>query len=269
MRKTVFVLMIIACTLVLSSCSFFTEQLSLFKNPLEDELAASSRIVFTNNKENALRFTIADPKVVEQVASIMSRGKKTESKPDVDADYSIVFYCNDGTQYSFSYWMGASENGMDVNLKDNQGNYLSISDSLDTYITNSTKMSLRPEDFVRLYSSCISDAISTLEPEDGSKTTVGVDIESDRRMRRYTMSYEEKRLMNSIKSDKLTVLQLNEDGKYTYVLSFLTTIYNVNKAEIKVNILKTSDQTKQTVLFKPTYSNGVWQTNRVIDDKKS
>lgn len=261
MKKIILIFAVLYAALMLSSCDVLKNQLFTYTNPLEKELSEASKIIFTNCKETALKFTVADPKVVEQVAGLVSAGRIIAEGPDVGPDYSIIFYGQNGNQYEFSYWMGVSENGREVNLKDNQGTYYRISDSLDTYITSSTKMNLRPSDFVKVYSSCITDAISKLQEDSSGETTVAVDVASDRRMRRYTMSYEDQRIISGITSDKFTILPYNDGSSYTYVVSFLTNIYTPTKAEIEVDAVKTADQTKQVFMFKPVYINGAWQTN--------
>lgn len=268
MRRFILLLTVVFVSLALCSCSTI-DQIFSFRNPLEGELVSAERIVFTNNKDSALRFTVADPNVIKQIAGIVCRGKIIDQGPAVDSDYSIRFYMPNGRQYDFSYWMGASQNGRKVNLKDAEGVYYGISESMDTYIVNSTKMFLRPNDFVSLYEACVTEAISQLGAESSGENTVGVDIKSDRRMLRYTMSYEQERLLQNIKSDNFKIAPYTEGGKYDFVVSFLTNIYNPDKAEIQVDIVKTSDQTVKSIIFKPAYKDGKWQINKVDSEKAS
>lgn len=262
MKKAYITFMMIIITLTLCSCSLQNSQLLTFNNPLEKQLNTSLKIVYTNVKERTLKFTVADPKVIPQISSIVSKGRVISNAPTAKPDYEIVFYLQNGKQVVFDYWMSASANGQDVNLKDDQGVYYGISESLDTYIINSTKMFQRPSNFADLYSKCLSYSISLLEKSKDGDTVVGVDTKSDRRMRRYTISYEEEGLFNNIKAEGYTILPFSDGGKYTYAVTYVTDIYNPDKAQITVETVKVADQTKQTFIFKCGLAENTWTVSK-------
>lgn len=264
--KKFYVVLITIIMLLLCSCNLPDFLTLNNKNQLEDRISTSLRIVFTNNKEKALKFTVADPKVIKQIVDIISRGKIVNAAPDVNPDYSIKFYLANGGQIEFSYWMGASQNGKDVNFVDDQDTHYGISESLDTYIINSTKMYQRPGNFVDLYNTCLSKSISLLEKNQNGETEVGVDIKSDRRMRRYTMSYEEEGLLNGIKAEGYTILPLTDKYEFSYIVTFLTNIYNPSKSQVTVEAVKVSDQTKKTFNLECTLLNGKWIIDKVTTE---
>ena len=261
--KKFYIVLITIIMLLLCSCNLPDFLTLNKKNQLESQVGTSLKIVFTNNKEKALRFTVADPKVIKQIVDIISRGKIVKAMTEVNPDYSVKFYLENGRQVEFSYWMGASQNGKDINFKDDQDTYYGISESLDTYIINSTEMYQRPDNFVNLYNTCLSKSISLLEKNENGITEVGVDIKSDRRMRRYTMSYEEEGLLNGIKAEGYTILPLTDKYEFSYVVTFLTNIYNPGKSQVTVEAVKVSDQTKKTFNFECTLLNGKWIIDKV------
>lgn len=264
------VLFIFAVVMMLM-CSCSPPEINIFghKNSFAAQLEGTSRIIFNNHKDNALKFTVSDEKVIKQIVDIMGKSREVSvSQPSVNPDYSIKFYLSNGRMISFDYWMGAAENGKELNLRDESGKYYMVRSSLDTYIINSTKMYERPEKFALLYSTCLSESISLLEKEKEGTTTVGVDVDSDRKMRKYTMSYEEEKLFEGIKAEGFNVVPYDEKGTYSYVLSFVTNIYNPTKAKITVEAVRVSDKTKRTFVFQPELKGDTWVTNRVIEDKE-
>lgn len=261
MRRILISFILIILTFILCSCDISKWKTVVLDNPVEKELKAASKVVFTNNKETALNITVADPKVIENIASIISKGKPVSLDPNVKSDYTIKFYLSGGKQKIFNYWMGALENNKEVNFEDDSGNFYKISESLDVYVISSTKMLERPSNFVKLYTTAISYSIGLLEKDkSGGATVVAVDMTSDRRMRRYTRSYEDERLFAGVYEDGYTIVPWKENGKYTYVVTYVTNRYNTDKATITVEAMRTNDQTKQTFTLDAILnSDGAWE----------
>lgn len=259
MKKLFTVLIGFILSITLSGCGIPNLKTLVAKDAIEAQLGNAAKIVFTNIKENALRITVADTNGIEQIASIIGKRKQVDSVPGVDPDYSMLFYLPDGSQRKFYYWMGASENNKDVNFSDEYGQYYMVSENMDIYILNSTRMVNRPKNFAELYSLALSDSITQLPKEKKTQTTVGVDITSDRRLRRYTMSYEEEKIFSGIHADGYIVLPYAEGQKYTYTISYTTPIYNHQKAGITVEAIKTSDKTVRTFNLNYKLSGNRWQ----------
>ncbi|HBM76050.1 MAG TPA: hypothetical protein DD429_10945 [Clostridiaceae bacterium] len=269
MKKIGAVLLFISVMFVVCSCDYMELSFNRGKNPFADQLINASRIIFTNCKDNALKFTVSDPKVIKQIVDITSKSREVEGlAPDVKPDYKIEFYLPNGRVISFDYWMGAAENNKEINLKEEKGKYYMVQGSLDTYIINSIKMYERPEKFDKLYSACLSESISLLKKDEDGSTTVGVDINSDRKMRKYTMSYELRKILNGIKAEGFDVVPYSEGGEYSYIVSFITNMYNPTKAKITVEAVRVSDKTKKTFVFEPKLTGSTWTTNRVIESEK-
>jgi hypothetical protein len=235
--------------------------MSLYRksDPLEGELKTASRIVFTNSKESTLRITVSDPQAIGQIASIIGKKELVQGTPGVESDYVIKFYLPSGKQIDFAYWLGSSDNGKEVNFQDGQGNFYRIPESIDLYIVNSTKMLNRPDNFAELYSKTLSECISGIEKLKEGPTIIGVDITSDRRMRKYTMSYEDEKILNGIDAEGYTILPYKKDGSFTYVVSYVTNIYAPAKASIAVEVLNTADKTIKKNNVDYILKDGVWQ----------
>lgn len=260
MRRILISFISIILTLILCSCDVLKWKAAVLDNPKENELKAASKIVFTNNKETTLNITVSDPKVIEHIASIISKGKLVSLSPNIKSDYTIKFYLQEGKQKIFNYWMGALENNKEVNFEDDSGSFYKISESLDIYVLSSTKMLDRPSSFVKLYTTAISYCIGLLEKDRSGITVVAADMTSDRRMRRYTKSYEDEKLFAGIYADSYTIVPWKENGNYTYVVTYVTNRYNTDKATITVEVVRTKDQTKQTfTLDAKLKSDGVWE----------
>jgi hypothetical protein len=161
--------------------------------------------------------------------------------------------------------MGASDNNKSVNFMDDSGNYCTVSESIDLYIVNSTKMLERPDNFAQLYSTALSQYISGLEKVKNGATVVGVDITSDRRMRKYTKSYEDEKILSGISPEGYTITPVQEGGKYTYIITYVTEIYNPDKASIKIDALKADDKTVKSNTVDYKLVNGKWEK---AEDKK-
>lgn len=244
-------------SLLMSSCGLFN--LGIAKDPLGTQLSGASKIVFTNCKEKALKITVSDSSVIGQIASIISKRKAAGSTPGVNGDYAMRFYLPDGSQKNFTYWMGAADYNKYVNFMDEDGNYYLVSENLDTYIVSSTKMQKRPKHFVQLYSAAVSQYVSTLQKAKDGTTTVGVDIASDRMVRKYTESYEDEQIYKGISADGYSVMQYNEGGKYTYVVTYVTEIYTPEKARINIQARKSSDNTVLSASADYKLAGGRWQ----------
>jgi len=250
-RKKITIVIAILCVIIIGRCTplkSFKWDFNSINASLENELKGAASIVFVNIKDPGLKFTVSDSKVIAQISNLIARIKPVSATTDIKPDYDITFYLPNGVTKSFSYWMKVSENGKEINLKDEQGTYYRIPESLDQYIINSTKMWLRPNNFVDLYSTTLSECITQLQKESDKETVVGIDTTSDRRMRKYTISYEEERLFNSISAEGYTILPYTEDGKFTYVISYVTNIYNYNKAKIVIEAVKVEDETVETFI---------------------
>lgn len=258
-KKNIAVVIIMFVAITLCGCNplkSFKWNFNSISTSLENELKGAARIVFINTKDPGLKFTVADSKVIGQISNVIARIKAVGTSTDIKPDYTITFYLPNGVTKSFSYWMGVAENGKDINLKDEQGTYYRIPESLDAYIVNSTKMWLRPKNFVDLYSTSLSECITQLQKEKGKETVVGVDVTSDRRMRKYTMSYEDERLFNSISAEGYKIEPFTEKGKFTYVVSYVTSIYNSDKAKILIEAVKVQDKTKETFIADAVLEDG-------------
>jgi hypothetical protein len=270
MKRYMAIIILIFLSIMLGGC----ERLGIGSPTLGDsigqDLKQTAKIVFVNSKENALRFTVSDPNVTAEVAALIGESKPVTENPGVDSDYVITLYIQGGKEMNFDYWMGAGENGRAVNLRDGQGVYFRAPEMIDTYILNSTKMTLRPNFFVDLYSSTLSKCIALLDKGDSKGSIpVGVDVKSDRRMRRYTMSYEDERIFDAIEADGFEIMPVSEGGKYTYTVTYLTSIYNPDKVKIAVDVVKTADMTKQTFTVDGVLRNQrVWELTIGINNSK-
>lgn len=259
MKKLFTILLGIALPTILCACNIPNLKTLMVKDALETQLDSAVKIIFTNNKESTLKITVADANEIKQVASIIGKRKQVTVTPGVDPDYSMAFYLPDGSQKKYYYWMGASENNKDVNFSDEYGEYYFVSENMDIFIENSTKILNRPKYLTELYSLALSDCIIKLPKNKGSQTTVGVDIASDRRLRRYTMSYEEGKILKGIRASGYTILPYVKGQDYTYTVSYNTTLYMPEKASITVETIKTSDRTVNTFNMDYILSGNKWQ----------
>jgi hypothetical protein len=263
MKRIYAVFMAAVMAVLLCSCDFMHLGSAALKDPLGIELEGAAKVVFTNNKESTLRVTVADKSAIKQIAGIISRRKSVNSTLEVSSDssdYTIVFYLPNSQQKKFMYWMGASENKKDVNFCDEQGKFYKVSeDMMDVYIVNSTKMVGRPKRFTELYSQAVSYCISQIKKEEKGQTTVAVDITSDRRMRKYTMSYEDETIFGGISAPGYDVVKYRKDGKYTYVITYVTNIYALEKASIEFDVSKVSDGTVNTYNADYKLSGSKWE----------
>jgi hypothetical protein len=259
MKKAISYIIILSFVFVLSSCSLPNSP----KNSLGSELKEAGKIVFINKKESTLKFTVLDPKVIDQIGDIIGRGRTVSSSPEVEADYDIKFSLPGGRERVFSYWIGASEYGKDANFCDDSGNFYMIPEAMDSYIVNSTRMFNRPKSFTNLYTSVLTKTIELLDKNKEGETVVGIDIESDKKIRKYMSSFEQEKIMSKISSVKgFDVVPLTGSGKYDYSISLLTNIYKPDKAEITVEVLNNKDQTKKTIIFECKYMNDTWAVSQ-------
>lgn len=262
MKKLFLALVGVILAIILCACDVPNLKTLMVKDELGTQLSGAVKIVLTNNKENALKITVADANEIKQIASMIGRRKQVTNMPGVDPDYTIVFYLPGGAQGKFYYWMGASENNKNVNFSDEHGAYYTISENMDVFIMNNTNMVNRPENFTELYSLMLSNCISQLPKDKNSHTTVGVDITSDRRLWRYTMSYEAGRILPRINESGYIVQAYVKGGKYTYTVSYMTSLYKPEKASITVDAFKTSDSTMHTFNLNYILSGGKWQVDK-------
>lgn len=254
MKKAISYIIILSFVFMLSSCSLPNSP----KNSLGSELKEAIKIVFINKKENTLKFTVLDPKVIDQIGDIIGRGKTVTISPEVEADYDIKFYLPGGKERVFSYWIGASEYSRGVNFCDDNGAFYMIPETMDSYIINSTRMFNRPKSFTNLYVSVLSKSIELLDKNKEGKTVVGIDIKSDRKIRKYMTSFEQEDIMSEISVKGYSVVPITDSDKNDYSISFLTNIYKPDKAEITVEAIKNKDQTKKTAIFECKYINDTW-----------
>lgn len=260
MKRFIAIFLVLMGMFTVTSCNPLRLGKTIPGDAIEEDIKEAERIVFTNNKEKSLKFTVSDTKVISQLVSIIGEATSVEGEPGVSPDYTILINLPRGVKRQFYYWMGAVENEKEINFMDENGSYYRIPATLDSFIVNSTKMGLRPENFAELYSLALSKCISTLEKNAKGNTVVGVDITSDRRLRKYTMSYEDEKIFGGISADGYDIEEYVEGGKYTYVVSYVTNIYNTDKAKITVEVMKTEDTTKKTLTVNAMLSEEkVWE----------
>lgn len=263
--KSIFTVILIFL-LLSSSCSSENKNSMLKKNPQIEKINQSLKVVFINNKEQLLRFTVSDTNAISNISKILFKAKEINYIVDTEPDYTVYFYLPTGGTKIFYYWMYAYQNNEAVSIKDEEGNCYTMNENLDAYIANSTKMIQRPNEFVDLYSKCITQSISLLEEIDKQNSIIAIDLDSDIKMKRYTASYEQKSILKEVSEKDYNIIALKDGDNYDYKVSYTTNIYNKDKAEILVNIYDVKENTNKIFSFQPYYEDNKWNTNIKIDE---
>lgn len=144
-----------------------------------------NKIIIQSTRDAGFRFVVTDKNAVNDIYNILSSGKITEEKTDLDADYIFDIYIGEDVK-SYKYVVGFSEDDIG-NFYDEENSYL-ISKNLDDTIIDNLSFVRKPRDFQDIYYNSILEVLKDEKERLGDDNKVGVNIAGDVDCLKYVLS---------------------------------------------------------------------------------
>lgn len=144
-----------------------------------------NKIIIQSTRDAGFRFVVTDKNAVNDIYNILSSGKITEEKTELDADYIFDIYIGEDVK-SYKYVVGFSENDIG-NFYDEKNSYL-ISKNLDDTIIDNLSFVRKPRDFQDIYYNSILEVLKAEKERLGKDNKIGVNIAGDVDCLKYVLS---------------------------------------------------------------------------------
>ena len=140
------------CMFILSGCEFtdnIAVKLNLKNNQFEYiKENRVDKIIIQNVRDSGFRFIVNDPSAIEDVYSMLSKGREVSEKSSLDPDYIFEIWIGDEVK-KYEYVVGANERSKG-NFYDDE-HIFSISKNLDNTIMQNLSFIRKPRDFEYVY----------------------------------------------------------------------------------------------------------------------
>lgn len=191
MRKSKFLLItfVVLVTSLFSGCKIIDNGMVKlrFKNNDFEYIKENkvNKIIIQSTRDAGFRFVVTDKNAVNDIYDILSSGKITDDKTDLEADYIFDIYIGEDVK-SYKYVVGFSEDGIG-NFYNDENSYL-ISKNLDDTIIDNLSFVRKPRDFQDIYYNSILEVLKDEKERLGEDNKVGVNIAGDVDCLKYVLS---------------------------------------------------------------------------------
>lgn len=144
------------------------------------------KIIIQNVRDSGFRFIVNDSSAIDDIYSMLSKGREVSEKSSLDPDYIFEIHIGEEVK-KYEYVVGANER--------NKGNFydddhiFSISKSLDNTIMQNLSFIRKPRDFEYVYYQSILKVVE-LKKQELTDNNVGIDISGDVDCLKYMFSME-------------------------------------------------------------------------------
>lgn len=196
------------------------------------------KIIIQNSRDTGFRFVVTDKGAINDIYSLLRKGKVRKTKTSLDPDYIFeIHMVGDKIKY-YKYVVSSNEKGTG-NFYDKNKAY-EISNNLDETILNNLEFIRKPKDFNDIYFNSIIQVLKLNKKGLSSKDNkVGIDINGDVDCLKYIFSIDLENFKKNIKKvvpnaslikkssdDFNTVITVDNDGYSTKLFKTVIIIDN-------------------------------------------
>ncbi len=218
-----------------------------------------NKIIIQSTRDAGFRFVVTDKNAVNDIYNILSSGKITEEKTELDADYIFDIYIGEDVK-SYKYVVGFSENDIG-NFYDEKNSYL-ISKNLDDTIIDNLSFVRKPRDFQNIYYNSILEVLKAEKERLGKGNKIGVNIAGDVDCLKYVLSVNLEKFKKDL--DKVisgTELVNNNIENFDTVITVKNRGYTSKLFKTTITVDDKKNKVYGTYYVQGTYEGKDWSIN--------
>lgn len=261
-KSLVMFLVLIMISIPLSGCSVVNDlAVNLnFRNEKFDYIKQNKvdKIIIQNVRDNGFRFIVNDPKAINDIYKILSKGKECKEKSSLDPDYMFEIWIGDDVK-KYSYVVGANSSRVG-NFYDDE-NAFSVPKNLENTIMQNLSFIRKPRNFEYIYYESILKVIES-NKDLLLNGRVGIDISGDIDCLKYVFSKDLEEFKKNLNKLIPSVGLVNNNSEdFDIIIKVKNRGYNSTAFKTLITIDNKLDKSFKSYYITAEYIYKDWEIN--------
>lgn len=206
------------------------------------------KIIIQSTRDTGFRFIVTDKRAMNDLYEILSTGKVTNEKTDLEPDYIFEFHEGPDKIHKFSYVAGLQKKGVG-NFYSDDKSYM-VSKRVDNDIIKNLSNLRKPRAFEELYYNVILNFLEQYGSGIPKDRPVGINISDDLEVAKYILSndIEDFKINLNAKMSNAKLIEKNKED-FSFIINIKTYGYKttVYKSIITINDRNDNSEVKYYV----------------------
>lgn len=261
-KSLVMFLVLIMTIIPLSGCSVVNDlAVNLnFRNEKFDYIKQNKvdKIIIQNVRDNGFRFIVNDPKAINDIYKILSKGKECKEKSSLDPDYMFEIWIGEDVK-KYSYVVGANSSRVG-NFYDDE-NAFSVPKNLENTIMQNLSFIRKPRNFEYIYYESILKVIES-NKDLLLNGRVGIDISGDIDCLKYVFSKDLEEFKKNLNKLIPSVGLVNNNSEdFDIIIKVKNRGYNSTAFKTLITIDNKLDKSFKSYYITAEYIYKDWEIN--------
>lgn len=261
-KSLVMFLVLIMIIIPLSGCSVVNDlAVNLnFRNEKFDYIKQNKvdKIIIQNVRDNGFRFIVNDPKAINDIYKILSKGKECKEKSSLDPDYMFEIWIGEDVK-KYSYVVGANSSRVG-NFYDDE-NAFSVPKNLENTIMQNLSFIRKPRNFEYIYYESILKVIES-NKDLLLNGRVGIDISGDIDCLKYVFSKDLEEFKKNLNKLIPSVGLVNNNSEdFDIIIKVKNRGYNSTAFKTLITIDNKLDKSFKSYYITAEYIYKDWEIN--------
>lgn len=261
-KSLVMFLVLIMISIPLSGCSVVNDlAVNLnFRNEKFDYIKQNKvdKIIIQNVRDNGFRFIVNDPKAINDIYKILSKGKECKEKSSLDPDYMFEIWIGEDVK-KYSYVVGANSSRVG-NFYDDE-NAFSVPKNLENTIMQNLSFIRKPRNFEYIYYESILKVIES-NKDLLLNGRVGIDISGDIDCLKYVFSKDLEEFKKNLNKLIPSVGLVNNNSEdFDIIIKVKNRGYNSTAFKTLITIDNKLDKSFKSYYITAEYIYKDWEIN--------
>ncbi len=223
-------------------------------------------IVIQSTRDAGFRFIVTDKSTIRDLYSLLSSGKKVETKSNLEPDYIFEIHQSSEEVYTFNYVAG---------LGGNEGNFYNdekiyrVNKRLDNDIISNMSYLRKPRDFNDIYYESILSVLSKYGSEinpEGKK--IGINLSEDLDCAKYILSADLEDFKYDLKNTMKNAELIGDSKDYPLTITVKTEGYKTNVYKSILTMNNNEDGSEKKYYVRGDHENRSWNI-KIFNEKPS
>lgn len=261
-KSLVMFLVLIMIIIPLSGCSVVNDlAVNLnFRNEKFDYIKQNKvdKIIIQNVRDNGFRFIVNDPKAINDIYKILSKGKECKEKSSLDPDYMFEIWIGEDVK-KYSYVVGANSSRVG-NFYDDENSF-SVPKNLENTIMQNLSFIRKPRNFEYIYYESILKVIES-NKDLLLNGRVGIDISGDIDCLKYVFSKDLEEFKKNLNKLIPSVGLVNNNSEdFDIIIKVKNRGYNSTAFKTLITIDNKLDKSFKSYYITAEYIYKDWEIN--------
>ncbi|MGM9972949.1 MAG: hypothetical protein ACI33K_02765 [Clostridiaceae bacterium] len=263
-------LIVLVISLFFTGCSYVDKANIWLKLKNEDfeylKDGNVEEIVIQSTRDAGFRFIVTDKSTIRDLYSLLSSGKKVETKSNLEPDYIFEIHQSSEEVYTFNYVAG---------LGGNEGNFYNdekiyrVNKRLDNDIISNMSYLRKPRDFNDIYYESILSVLSKYGSEinpEGKK--IGINLSEDLDCAKYILSADLEDFKYDLKNTMKNAELIGDSKDYPLTITVKTEGYKTNVYKSILTMNNNEDGSEKKYYVRGDHENRSWNI-KIFNEKPS